>query len=696
PDNAVLMVAGKFDEKKTVWLVHEYFSKIPKPTRELIPTYTDEPTQDGERSVSLKRAGDVQAVSCMYHIPPGSHPDAAAVDILTDIMTNEPSGRLYKALVETKKASSQWGWCATLKEPGFVYFNAEVRKENSLEEAKSIMLKTLDDVAMNPPTKEEVERAKNKQIKDFELFFRNTEQVGRAISEYIGMGDWRLAFIYRDNIRKVTPEDVQRVALTYFKPDNRTVGMFVPESKPERAEIPNAPNITALVKDYKGDPLVAQGEDFDPSPSNIESRTHRGQANNTVKYALLPKTTKGNVVQANITLRFGSAESLKGKATISNFTASMLDKGTKTKSRQQIKDEFDKLKARVGFFGGGGSAGVSIQTTRENMPAVLALVMEVLKQPAFNEKEFEEMRNEELAGIEQQKSDPQALVGNAFNRHLNPYPKDDIRYVPTIDEELENVKSVKLEDCKKFYTDFYGADQATVSVVGDFDEAAVKGIIEKELGAWKSKAKYQRVEDQYADVPAVNQNIETPDKANAMFLAGMNLNLRDDDPDYPALVLGNYILGGGFLNSRLATRIRQKEGLSYGVGSQLNADAQDKSGSFLVYAIYAPENRDKLEAAYKDEIAKMLKDGFTEQEINDAKSGLLQSRKVSRSQDNSLSGTLNAMLHIGRTMKFTEELEQKLAAVTPEQILSAMRKHIDLNKISAFKGGDFANKMKKP
>lgn len=696
PDNAVLMIAGKIDEKKTLWLVNDYFSKIPKPDRKLIPTYTEEPTQDGERNVKLKRVGDVQAVSCLYHIPPGSHPDAAAIDLLTDIMTNEPSGRLYKALIETKKASNQFGWCATLKEPGFVYFGAQVRKENSLEETKEIMLKTLDAVTVTPPTKEEVDRARNKQMKDFDLFFRNTEQVGRAISEYIGLGDWRLAFIYRDNIKKVTPEDVQRVASTYFKPDNRTIGMFIPEAKPDRSEIPKAPDVAALVKDYKGGAQIAQGEDFDPSPANIESRTHRGQEPNSIKYAFLPKATKGNVVNASITLRIGNETDLKGKSTISSFTANMLDKGTMNKSRQQLKDEFDKLKARVGFRGGAGTVNVNIQTTKENLSAVLNLVNEVLKQPAFPEKEFEELRNEQLAGIEEQKSDPQALVSKAINRHLNPYPKDDIRYVQTIDEELQSIKDVKLEDCKNFYRDFYGADHATMSVVGDFDENEVKSLVSKELGNWKSKVNYKRVEDLYMNPPVVNENIETPDKANAMFLAGMNLNLRDDDPDYPALILGNYMLGGGFLNSRLATRIRQKEGISYGVGSQLYASAQDKTGGFMVYAIYAPENRDKLEVAYKEEIEKVLKDGFTEQEIKDAKTGYLQSRKVSRSQDNSLCASLNSMLNIGRTMSFTEDFEKKLNELTPEQITSAMKKHIDVSKMSVFKGGDFANKLKKP
>ncbi|MEP7195081.1 MAG: pitrilysin family protein [Saprospiraceae bacterium] len=696
PDNSVLMVSGKVDEKKIVELVTEYFGKIPKPERQLIKTYTEEPTQDGEREITLKRVGDVQVASCLYHIPPGSHPDCAAVDLLTDVLTDEPSGRLYKALIETKKSSSQYGWCATLNEPGFVYFATQVRKENSLDDAKNTLLSNLDNILSNPISKTDIDRAKTKWLKDFDLFFSNTESIGRSISEYIGMGDWRLLFIYRDNIRKVTAEDVNRVASTYFKPSNRTVGKFIPEDKPQRAEIPFTQDISLLTRNYVGDPLKAQGEDFDASPMNIESRTKRGAFKNGMKYAFLPKLTKANVVNATMTFRMGDEKSLSDKATISQFTASLLNKGTTTKTRQEIKDQFDKLKARVNVFGKGASVSVSIQTTKENLPAVVEIVTDMLKNPSFPAKELEELKNEELAGIEEQKSDPQALVGNAISKLLNPYPKGDVRYVNNLEEDITEINAVKLDQIKEFHRDFYGANNATISIVGDFDENIIKNQLEKDFGSWKSKMKFTRIADRYIDVKKQDINIETPDKANAMFLAGCNLEIRDDDPEYPAMVLANYILGGGFLNSRLANRIRQKEGISYGVGSQFNADPQDKSGGFMVYAIYAPENRDKLIDAFKDEIGKMLKDGFTEEEVKNAKSGLLQSRKVTRSQDNSLSNQLNSMSYLNRTMNFTLDLDNKLENLTVDQLNSAVRKHINLEKISLVKGGDFANKLKKP
>ncbi|MCE7043836.1 pitrilysin family protein [Dyadobacter sp. CY312] len=690
PDNAVLTVAGKIDEPKTLALINEYFGKIEKPARVLPKSYTVEPTQDGERFVELKRTGDIQMIMAAYHVMPGSHKDYPALEVLTEVLTSEPNGKLYKNMVNTKKASSQFGFSFQLFDPGMVLFGAEVLKEKSLDEARHAFTATLDSAATTKPSAEEVERAKTTLLKNWDLEFRNSERIGLSISEAIATGDWRLAFLSRDNIRKVTADDVFKVAQHYFKPSNRTLGTFVPEANPVRAEIPEAPNVEELVKNYKGEAVVAEGEAFDPAPANIESRTVRTEKAGTIETALLTKKTRGNVVAAKITLRYGDEKSLTNKATISDLTGSMLDKGTKTKTRQQLKDEFDRLKARVSFFGAGNQAGANIETTRDNMPAVIKLVAEVLKTPSFDENEFEKLKQEELAGIESQRSEPQAIAFTQYRRITSPYPKGDVRYVGTFDEDVASLKETTLDQLKQFHKDFYGANNASATVVGDFDQAAVQKVLNTEFGTWKSAKAFSRIASPYQAVKAENKAIETPDKANAMFVAGMNMPLQDSDPDYPALVLGNYMLGGGFLNSRLATRIRQKEGLSYGVGSQVSASSLDKNGSFMSYAIYAPQNAEKLEAAFKEEIDKVLKEGFTAEEIAAAKSGYLQSRQVARAQDASLANTLTNNLYLNRTMQWDADFEKNLEALTPEKIKAAMQKHIDYSKLSIIKAGDFA------
>lgn len=692
PDNAVLTIAGKIDEPKTLQLVNEYFGVIPKPERKLQETFTVEPTQDGERSVVLRRVGDVQMAACGYHIPSGSSPDYAAVEVLVEALTNEPAGRLYKALIETKKASSTYGYAFQLKDPGFAYFAAEVLKDKSVDTVMNTMTNLFDNLSKNPFTKEEVDRAKNTLSKDLMLQFNNSDRVGLALSEYIALGDWRLYFIYRDALEKVTPADVNRVAAEYFKPSNRTTGLFIPEAKPDRAVIPASPDVNALVKDYKGNKALTEAEAFDPSPSNIESRIKKATVSGGAKYTLLKKTTRGGNVSVRMTMHIGNPAVLQNKGLASSFTADMLKRGTKNKSFQQINDEIDRLKSNVSINGSGQEVNINITTTKENLNGILNLVNEMIKQPAFSQQEFDKLKEEQLASIDQQRSEPQSIASNLFEKTLNPYPKEDFRYVMSFNEEKEALNKLTIDDVKNFYNRFYSTNNATVAIVGDFDEPSLIITLNNLLDKWGAPVLFDRAKDLYFDVTPVNEKINTPDKANALMLAGMNLELRDDDADYPALVIGNYMLGGGFLNSRLATRIRQKEGISYGVGSQLQAGSQDKSGGFITYAIYNPDNSERLIEAYKDEMNKMVKEGFTKEELADAVKGFIQSRSVSRSQDRELCARLNNYIFLDRTMKWDEDFEKKIQALTVEQVNAAMRKWINPEKISYIQAGDFNRK----
>ncbi len=696
PDNAVLLIAGKFDEPKGLAMVNSIYGSIPKATRKLQETYTVEPTQDGERSVTLRRVGDVQALCIAYHVPSASHPDHAAVDILNRVLADTPSGRLYKSLVETKKATSVAGYQLGMHDPGFAVYSASVRQEQSLDEARKAMEATIDALATTPVTKEEVDRARTALLKNIELTLNASDRVGMVMSESIAAGDWRLFFINRDRLRAVTPADVQRVAASYLKPSNRTIGEFIPDAKPDRATIPAAPAIASLVESYKGDAPIAAGEAFDSSPSNIESRTTRSALPGGLKLALLPKKTRGNTAVAVLNLRLGDEKSLMNLTPAGKAAAAMLTRGTSKHTRQQIKDEFDRLKARVNVTGGPTSVNVTAETTRDNLPAVLALIAEVLRDPNFPAAEFDQWKQESLAAAEEQRTDPQAIAFTQLNRHMNDYPKGDVRYLSTPEEDIADVKALTLDDVKKFYQSFYGASAGELAVVGDFDAAPVAKQAGELFGNWKSAAAFTRVPREYQNVPQVNQSFQTPDKANALFLAALNLNIRDDDPDYPALIVANNILGGGGLYSRLGTRIRQKEGLSYGVGSGVTISSFDKSGTFTTYAIYAPQNVGRLETAFREEIDRALKDGFTPDEVAEAKKGMLESRKLQRAQDNSLARTLATALFANRTMKWDAQVEEKIAALTPDAVNAALRRWIDPSKITIIKAGDFAKAQAAP
>jgi zinc protease len=324
---------------------------------------------------------------------------------------------------------------------------AEVRKDGSLAEAERVMVATLDSLSISPPTAEEVERARGTILKNIDLLLNQSDQVGLTLSNWAASGDWRLLFIYRDRIKAATPEDVARVARTYLKPDNRTVGRFIPTEKPDRAPLPPTPDFAAMVKDYRGQATVAAGEAFDPTPAAVEPRITRDTLPSGLKTVYLPKKTRGQSVNATLTLHYGNLEGVTGKAATADMTVDMLMRGTRTLSRQQIKDRLDSLKAKLSINGGPTQLNATIETTRPNLPAVLQLLGSVLREPAFDAKEFETLRQEtsrhwSSSGPTRSRLAPELQPDHESLAEGHP------RYTPTFDESVADYTAVKLADAQ--------------------------------------------------------------------------------------------------------------------------------------------------------------------------------------------------------------------------------------------------------
>ncbi len=702
PDNAVLVVAGKFDPAKTLPLIVRKFGAIPKPVRSLergnllFPTYTRDPAQDGERTATIRRVADKQLVGAMYKVPALAHPDNAPVQVLAAVLSQSPGGRLYKALVETKLAARINGFTFDLREPGVVMAWADLRKDQSLDSARTAMLGALDAARGATFSAEEVERARNELVSGIERLLDNSEEVGFALTEYEASGDWRLLHLTRDRLRAVTPADVQRVARAYLKPDNRTTVAFVPVDKPDRAEIPEAPDVPSLVRDYKGGVRVAEGEAFDATPRNIDARTRRLDLPNGLRVTLLPKKTRGAVVNGQVILRFGTLESLTGQRVAASVAGSMLMRGTTERTRQQMKDTLDKLKASV-FAGGtvrSGSATFSVR--RENLVPTLRLVAEMLRRPAFDAGEFEKLRTERLAALEAGRRDPQALAFTEINRVVSPRERAHPLYVPTVEESVDEWKGASLDAAKRFHADFYTARYADVALVGDFDADSVRTLVAQLLGDWSTTKPWAMIPEPYTRTDSAFISFETPDKANALFGAVQSVRLADGDPDYAAMEVATEILGGGFLKSRITDRLRQKDGLSYSAGSQLGVSAGDSSATLVTFAIYAPENVDRLQTAYREELDRFVKDGVTAEELELAKTGWVRGRQQRYANDNELVGLMIGNRRWNRTFTgYDLALEERVRALTVADVNAVIRKYVDPKQTVIIRAGDFEGAKKK-
>jgi zinc protease len=637
--------------------------------------------------------GDVGVVGLAYHIPSGPQSDFPALEVLGDVLSSQPSGRLYKALVETRKAASVFAFASPSHDPGLFMIIARVntKERPELEKVRDVIYEELAKVAKEGVTDEEVDRAVRRYLKDFEMSSSDPNSIALELSEWAAQGDWRLYFLARDRMEKVTPEDVKRVAAAYFEASNRTVGYFLPSEKPERTPIPENPDVAKLVEGYKGREAKSAGESFDVRPEAIEARVQRPDPIEGVKVALLPKKTRGETVNLRLTLRYGDAENLKGLTTAADFLGSLMSRGGTAKlSKQEVRDELDKNFAQLSVSGGAGTITATMETKRANLPAALEILRQVLREPLLPADEFEVQKTGRLAQLESSKTEPTTLASNRLQRLLSSYPPEDVRYTPTPEENIERTKAATIEQVRTLYGDYLGASVGELAVVGDFEPSEVMPIFQEMLKGWKSGKPYARVERPYQEgLKPSTEVIETPDKANAMYLAGTVFPMKDDAPDYPALSIGNFILGGGAISSRIADRLRGKGGLSYSAASMFNASSLDPRASIMVMAIYNPTNVAKVEAGVKEEIERILKEGVTPDELKTAKDGWLRKEEIGRTEDGSLASQLASNLFLGRTLQFDADVEAKVKELDAAAVDGALRKYLDFAKFSVVTAGDF-------
>jgi zinc protease len=721
PDDAVLTITGRIDVAKTLQMVAETMGGLPKPTRVLDQTYTVEPPQDGERFVALRRVGTGQNVIVAYHAVAAGHPDAAVLQVLAGVMNGGggrggrggrgggggQEGRLAKALVDTKLAESANMGFQLEHDPGLVQVSATLNQDQSLDKARNAIYQALEDVVTNPPTREEVDRVRTQLLRGLENSLTNAQSIATgALNSAIAQGDWRLMFLQHDRLQDIMPDDVVRAAEAYFKPSNRTVGYYIPDPAPDRTIVPPAPELDKTLEGYTSKVTVVRGESFDPTIANIESRTVQSKLTNGLKMSVLSKKTANNIVTATINLRFGDATTLAGQREAASLAGSLLMAGTKTHTRQQIQDELRQLNAQVNVSGGGGGGGgrgggrgggagggmssatASISAPAENFAAAMQIAVEILKEPAYPQDEFDRVWTQRLKALEVVPTEPNQLASDRLNRHLSPFARGDVQYSPTREEQTADMRTVTVDDARRFHDTFYGANDGVLAVVGPVEPAEVQKLAQSLLGTWNTTRTYKPLVTPYKKVAPINEKIETPDKANAQFLAGERFQMSQDDPDYPAMLLASYMFGEP-ITSRISDRIRNREGLSYGANARITVPSEGDAATLTGTVSLNPAVGPKVESSFLDELKNVYDKGFTAEEVAEAKKAYRDSRMIGRATDGALLGFLSSHDLLGRPLGWDAGIEAKIQSLTVDQINAAFRKHIDPNGLSIVKAGDF-------
>jgi zinc protease len=695
PDNATLIIAGKFDENNALKYITENFSIIPKPTRELGGTYTVEPPQDGEKTIVLNRSGESKLVSAAYHTAAYADKDFAALAALNEILTGNPSGYLYKNLVENQKVAAIWAYSPETRDPGIMYFNFDVPKDKDLILTEKLVKTELDKIAINNYTEEDLARAKSKLLKQIADTKNNTVNFAVYLTEIVGAGNYKLAFLYRDNVEKLTLAEVKNVAQKYFKSNNRTIGLFVPSANEVRVKpsefLPS--QIIALTANYKGKDLEKEAAPFEATIANLKRNVAEGMLSNGMKYGLINKEVKGEKVMATFKLVLGNEKDLAGKNEIANLTAELLKAGTKTKSKEQIQDRLDQLKSSIDARIGGQNLIISLATYQNSFPEVMDILKDMVTNSVFPQNEITKSIAEYSTFLEGQLKDPQALAQNELQRLASPYPKESIFYTASMQEQIDNTKKVTRDQIVNYYENIMGANNGFGTVLGNLDPKIAASSLESTFGKWTAKSKSVLINPTFFDTKKIDKNFLTPDKENAMAFGMQSFKMDQKSADYPAFLLANEILGsGGFLSARLPMRLREKEGISYGVGSFINVPISNEVASWGYYALLNPTKRDAVEKAVKEEVSKALKDGFTADEVMTNKKSYSNVQKTMLGMDNTLINLVNKKLQYGVSLDEYDALNSKIENLKLEEVNAALKKYLTLERLTSVYAGDFNKK----
>jgi zinc protease len=677
PDNASLVLVGSFDRAEALELVARHFGPLPRAPRTLPPVVTREPRQEGERRFVVRRAGEVGWVVVSWRAPEAAHPDTHALAVLADALGGGVTSRLYQRLVETGMCLDVQAVAWQLRDPGLFQVFATLNPPTPHAKVERIVRKELASVVRKGLSKAELERAKA-QVEAQTAYHRDSPaQVAAGLAEAISAVDWRFYLDYPDRIRAVTRDDVHRVAGETFVEDSVSVGHFIP-------------------KDAGG------GEGAIPEPARPTPCHYRSELAPGVREAalpsggrllLLPRHSNTTVhLHGSLLAGHGLLESREWSA--ASLVPDMLERGTSRHTRLEfarlLEDRGIELDVAADSFNPLEVFCAGRCLTR-HLPLVLELLAEMLLAPAFPSDELEKLRTLRLGELAQAQEDTFHRAFEAFSRLT--FPPGHPHFRRPVEERRAGLERLRREDTVAVHGKLYGPASLVLALVGDFEPGKVERRLADLFGhAHGGCREAPEVARRWpADVKPGEKRESMRDKPNLDVVVGHPGGLRRADDDFLAASLGNSVLGHSTLSSRLGMRLRDREGLTYGVISRFFG-ASLLDGPWAATFSVAPPNLDRALAALREEIARYAAEGPTDGELADERAAMAGSYRVSLATPSGMARELARLARHGLPVTEIDRIPEKILAIRREDVVGAVRRHIDPGRLCVAVAGGLVAK----
>ena len=705
PDNAVLILTGRFDAESALAAVKRHFAAVksgPQVTREPAmahaTTYADKPAQ-----LDITQ-GSINVVALSYPIPDADDPRHIPLSVLADIFAGEPHGRLYQALVVPGTVQGVFAIQEPLKDGGHYLFGALLGEEQSRDRALQGMIEQLEGIAQQPITAGELQRAQARalQIKDplKNTVLSDPAVLADVLSEAVAQGDWQVQLARLGQLADL--KSVRQQSQAFLNPQQRTIGHLYakhsidpaidPETGPA-TDISAAPSISQHQLESRVTPLspawpatkegsalaavpLSDVAAFNTHAMDVEHSIMRSTLHNGMKIALRPLPGLSTPVQGRINLRFGDLQSLHGQRAVADLVGFMLVRGSKDLSYQQIVDSANRLGAGFYMEPNGGVLSVHFESPKQNLPELLQLIAEVLQEPAFLAPEFELVKRQRLQDLQRPIENAKQLAHLALHRYTDAYPVGDIRRRVEQDEMRDAMASLTREDARHFHQQFYGAQHGELSLSGDFDAQATQILLNDLFGGWLSKAPHHSVNTTHQAIAPVLHQVTASAPTNGHYLGRLYLPINSQTEDVAALYVLEHILGRHPVASRLGKRLREQEQLTYDIRSSIRVPIFGNAGWISIEGDHPPHQGRRVADIVKQEIANMAEFGLSQHELDLAKHTILSERHQALERPQSIANMLAGHLYDEVTLESWVERNHAYAGLTLEQVNAVARRYL--------------------
>ena len=713
PNNATVIVVGDFEEPRALELIQTYFGAVPASPSPIPEVYTDEPGQQGERRLVVRRAGELPLVQVAFRTPaalghegvlsnaelarraaaPPEANDIFPLAVLSALLANGVTSRLYQSLVEPGLAVSVDARVDQFRDPGL--FNVYATAAPGIEAAKveEIIHAELARAA-EELSDEEVEKAKRQIAAQVAYERDGTHNVAVQMSEAEAVADWRFYNSYARNVERVTTEDVRRAATLYFKEDARTVGHFIPKGDGSNGN--GSPNGPASLKralrphgfKFHHEPLAESFGGGGASQSGavgLASRVAREELSSGAALLVLENSSTPTVSVYG-SLRAGSYFEPKAKPGLARITAEMLKRGTRRRGKLELAGALEQVGADVEFDADAFAVRISARSLAQDFPALVSTLAEMLREPSFPEDELEKLKQQTIAAIREQQTDTRWRAYERLTQSL--FDEENPFYTHAGERLVESVGSFTVEDVRGFYETFYGGRSLILSAAGDLRAPEALRVMREAFEGFEGPERVDvEVRDPEPGEGARREFVIVKDKASVDVMLGSAAPLRRDAADYYAAVLANRALGESTLSSRLGLQVRDVEGLTYGIASRFRAPTL-AAGPWYIAVSVNPSNVERAIDSALKVLREYVEHGIRPEELDDEKSSAVGSFKVSLSTNAGLAAALWNAEFYRLGLDYVDRYPQLISAVTAEEVNAAIRKYFRPDQLTVVIAGD--------